>query len=707
MSSGVPESLAGWPRRTRALLAVAARFALCAMAAWLAALLLELADIDASLRRVPGRFGYLSEVALACSLLWLPVLGLLHALRWLLKSRVRRADLLLCALLAAAIALPSQRRAQLLTGGTGMLDAPDELLVRIAIAAALVAGYLAVWAIHLMLCRMPQRDGALERRSRWRRLASAAAFVLGTTAVIGFAYAVNEKLRAYAFLVSFLMPGAWLFGASLWYGSLIRSPRTSLWTTLSVAFVFGGVAYGFENEAAVRHAKAELIRRGGLAALSEAARHFAPPPGYATLALDRPDRFRCPPAPARATVATGHEHRRNVIFISVDSFRRDALGRTVGGRPLTPALDGFARESMSFERAITPYPATLFALGGTLTGLYPSELLLAPPTLPDVLQLTASSWDARIAIWPDVVWFRRSALPRLITRSLGASLWPGAAEQTDKMIHELRDARARGKRTFAWIHYYEPHQMLSKESRDLGERPRERYDALVGLVDREIARLLDTLKSLGYYDDSLIAVFGDHGEAIGELGYYGHHVYLNHFIGDIPLMIRAPGLTPGTSQQLASLTDLAPTLLEWTGTTAPALASDARSLFELARSTDDRYGLSEAFPVRGRLLYELVREPITSEAGLRDRWSLVRSGSADYQPKVALVGSRYRLIVNRVTGDEEFYDRVNDPAERDDLSDRELPEHRRMRRELATVVRRMSERIHCRVAALPEPPATK
>jgi arylsulfatase A-like enzyme len=200
-------------------------------------------------------------------------------------------------------------------------------------------------------------------------------------------------------------------------------------------------------------------------------------------------------------------------------------------------------------------------------------------------------------------------------------------------------------------------------------------------------------------------VFGDHGEALGELGYYGHHVYLNHFIGDIPLFLYAPDLPAGRSEQLASITDLAPTILEWTGTAAPELASDARSLFQLARSADERYGLSEAFPVRGRLLYELVREPISSLDALRERLALVRSGSVDYQPKVALVGSNYRLLVNRVTGDEEFYDRVEDRTEQHDLAERDLPAQRRMRDALKATMHRMSERIYCRVAALPSPPA--
>jgi hypothetical protein len=64
---------------------------------------------------------------------------------------------------------------------------------------------------------------------------------------------------------------------------------------------------------------------------------------------------------------------------------------------------------------------------------------------------------------------------------------------------------------------------------------------------------------------------------------------------------------------------------------------------------------------------------------------------------VALVSARYRLIVNRVTGAEEFYDRSLDPRETRDLSQDELPAYGRMRAALAERERALSERIYCRV----------
>lgn len=203
------------------------------------------------------------------------------------------------------------------------------------------------------------------------------------------------------------------------------------------------------------------------------------------------------------------------------------------------------------------------------------------------------------------------------------------------------------------------------------------------------------LRSMDYLNDSLIVLFSDHGEALGEFGYFGHHVYLNHFATDVPLIVHAPGVKPARVSQLALLSDISATVLAWLN--LPNDARDARDLLTLRDDHAERYGVSEAFPVRGRTLYDVARSPIRSTAELSERLERLRTAAIDYQPKVSLVSTRYRLIVNRVTGTEELYDRVKDPSERDDLSTGKLKVHKRMREALADIMRERSERIYCRV----------
>jgi arylsulfatase A-like enzyme len=253
----------------------------------------------------------------------------------------------------------------------------------------------------------------------------------------------------------------------------------------------------------------------------------------------------------------------------------------------------------------------------------------------------------------------------------------------------------RKRSTFTWVHYYEPHTTPITRSGDTEALARQSYAQLVREVDKQIGRLWSELERLDYLKDSLIIIFSDHGEALGEFGYFGHHVYLNQFATDVPLIVHAPDVAPGNVNQLALLSDIAPTVLNWVG--LPSSAYDARDLLSLRDDHSERFGVSEAFPVRGRALYEVARSPIHTPAELNKRIEQLRTAAIDYQPKVSLVSDRYRLIVNRVTGNEEFYDRVKDPTEKDDLAPQKLKIHKRMRRALKTTMEQRSERIYCRV----------
>jgi arylsulfatase A-like enzyme len=387
-----------------------------------------------------------------------------------------------------------------------------------------------------------------------------------------------------------------------------------------------------------------------------------------------------------------------VILISIDTLRKDALSLRLDGQPAAPVLQALAAKSVSFERAVTTYPATLFALSSALTGQSPSEVLFAPKPPDNLFTQTRQLFREQLIALPSASWFRRPPVPELLTQAALPTFWPDAEKSTTWMINRLRQARALQHRTFAWIHYFEPHtSKVSGRGRTAEQRAKRSYASLVHQVDQQLGRLLQALATLGYLNDSLLIVFSDHGEALGELDYFGHHVYLNQFATDVPLLVHAPGLAAQRSERLVLLSDITPTVLEWIG--RPAMAGDARSLF--SEDQAERYGMSEAFPIRGPALYEVARVPITNAQTLAQRMQLIRTAAIDYQPKVSLVSSRYRLIVNRETGAEEFYDRVQDPNEEHELSQDSLPVQHDMRDALRTLQLRLSERIYCRVIDRP------
>ncbi|WP_423750907.1 sulfatase [Salinirarus marinus] len=63
----------------------------------------------------------------------------------------------------------------------------------------------------------------------------------------------------------------------------------------------------------------------------------------------------------------------NVLFVVMDTVRKDHLTPYGYDRPTTPGLDAFAEEATVFEEAVAPAPWTLPVHASLFTGLYPSQ----------------------------------------------------------------------------------------------------------------------------------------------------------------------------------------------------------------------------------------------------------------------------------------------------------------------------------------------
>jgi choline-sulfatase len=696
-------------RFLRALFSKALPFWVCGCAAWLGLLALDIGAESADAKQYIARVQYLTELACQYSTLFLGPLIALHCVRSLWLRWSHRADLWLSLLVCAALAQPSYKRAYVLSSGSLLFESGARLRVLVAVTLGLLCGAIAVWHAHLALVGAPRHTlgDALARQPKPRRLALTLALsVAGGAILYGFSETVSRELRAYLFLTQYLLPFAFLFAASVLYGLQCRAARW-LSTVLALALAVA-LCTGQGNQNTVHRAQAFFERRAGLIALTDLAISAQRSAPYANVDVSHSESFQCrakdsdPELGGRPPTPAERAGRRNVILISVDTLRQDALRTTDSEGPITPALRRIAKRSLSFERAVTTYPATLFAIGSALTGESPSEVMFAPRPPPNLFTRVASRFqDVNIAL-PNASWFKRSPIPELFTQVVQPSFFQDAEHATSYVLGRLRDARYRKRTSFTWIHYYEPHTTQITRGRDAEKNARRSYGQLVRGVDRQIERLWNELERLNYLNDSLIIIFSDHGEALGEFGYFGHHVYLNQFATDVPLIVHAPGVAPAQVQQLALLSDIAPTVLSWLG--LPSDAHEARDLLSLVKDRSERFGVAEAFPVRGRALYDVARAPIHTPAQLSERVEQLRTAAIDYQPKVSLVSARHRLIVNRVTGAEEFYDRAKDPAERNDLAPQKPKAYKHMRKALQDIMRERSERIYCRVRDIGPPP---
>lgn len=95
---------------------------------------------------------------------------------------------------------------------------------------------------------------------------------------------------------------------------------------------------------------------------------------------------------------------------------------------------------------------------------------------------------------------------------------------------------------------------------------RASYFAMCDLIDDQVGRLIDSLKSTGQYDNTIIVFMSDHGEMLGDHGIYLKGPFFYDCAIRVPLMISWPGkIRSQTSDALVELMDLPQTLLDLCG----------------------------------------------------------------------------------------------------------------------------------------------
>ncbi len=367
------------------------------------------------------------------------------------------------------------------------------------------------------------------------------------------------------------------------------------------------------------------------------------------------------------------EQRRNVALVSIAGLRRDVLGMSVAGRRVAPNLFAWANRSQLVPEASAPYPGALLALSGALSGVSASRTLLLPRPPETLFHAVAPRITNRCAFLPATPFFRGSTFKHFVTHGARINFGRTAAKQTDDTLSFVQKARAKTERFMSFTHYGQPRaRAVVEQTAKFGGGARGRYFAEVAHVDAEFGRLVAQLEAQGALADTLIIVFGDHGQALGERGYYGDGMFLNGWMTDVPLIVHVPSgahLTVGT---VAQTTDIAPTVLHYLSI-APGPGMTGVSLFG-PHAGASRVLVAEAFSLGRRNFEGFVKEPIKSRSELKRRTDLVQRGFGQYPSRVSVRQGRERLIVNRRVGSTTLIDLGRDSGEQRNLS-AERPQH--------------------------------
>ena len=299
----------------------------------------------------------------------------------------------------------------------------------------------------------------------------------------------------------------------------------------------------------------------------------------------------------------------NVLLVTLDTTRADALSCYGRQRGTTPNLDALAAEGERFTQAYTSAPLTLPAHASMLTGLYPlrhgvRENGLWPlsdeaDTLAERAReagydtaafLAAVVLDERFGLDQGFAHFdtpRRSA-----TQDTSHYTERDAASVVDAALAWF-DRRQDERPFFTWVHVFDPHAPYAPpEAFRQGVLEPYPYLGELAYVDAELGRLFDTLRARELFDDTVVLVVGDHGEAFGEHGEVSHGPFCYESTLRVPFLLRDPRSTRrGVSEALVSVVDVHPTLLAAMGLT-PAPGIDGIDLGRTEarrRATDGVY----------------------------------------------------------------------------------------------------------------------
>ncbi|MEA2336667.1 MAG: choline-sulfatase, partial [Thermoanaerobaculia bacterium] len=272
--------------------------------------------------------------------------------------------------------------------------------------------------------------------------------------------------------------------------------------------------------------------------------------------------------------------RPNVLVITVDTLRADHLGCYGFTLARTPAIDKLAGESVRFTDAISSAPITMPAHSSIFTGLLPvahgvrdngayalgENAVTLAERLRDAGYTTHAFVSALVLnrrynlnqgfeTYDDDLWAEDE--PKLfMIRERQA---PKTADRFLQWFGEWDKAKA--KPFFTWVHFFDPHQPYHPSVADaaLAVTP---YDAEIAGVDRQIGRIVETLRAKGVLDNTLLILTADHGESLGEHGEQTHAIFVYDATVRVPLLMRyKPAFAPGVYANAMRSVDIVPTVL--------------------------------------------------------------------------------------------------------------------------------------------------
>lgn len=275
--------------------------------------------------------------------------------------------------------------------------------------------------------------------------------------------------------------------------------------------------------------------------------------------------------------------KTNLLIITLDTTRADYIGIYDPGKAdITPHIDRIARQGMAFENCFTSVPQTLPSHCSLFTGKYPIAHGVrnnASYVLPDSEQTLAEIFREKgyttYAVVSSYVLASKFGLSQGFDRyddaldSSQAITSFGSEIPADRVYRKfsLWLEKHFGRKFFAWVHFFDPHQPYEPPAPYDRKFGGNLYAGEVAYVDHFVGKITDDLKKKGIYEKTLVVIFGDHGEDLGEHQEYGHGTFCYDQSIRVPLIFsKNPGFNKtGPALPPLNLVDVMPMILEMYG----------------------------------------------------------------------------------------------------------------------------------------------
>jgi len=373
----------------------------------------------------------------------------------------------------------------------------------------------------------------------------------------------------------------------------------------------------------------------------------------------------------------------NVLLITIDATRYDHTsfgGYKQKGRDTTPRLAELVSQSTSFTYANAPAPGTMASIPAIMTSKffhsgvamdddaprphgYPPKLLPENVMFAEIMK-GGGYYTGAIGSHE---WWTNWGLDQGFDdfdNSIGRIVDPYRVVADQITDHALAFiSRNQNRKWFLWAHYIDPHgrYVAHPDVVDYGTADMDLYDGELRWTDQEIGRLLDELKRLPSYRNTIIVVTSDHGESMGEHGVPTgtHGTALYRELTHVPLIFFIPDLQPKQVGGAVTPLDILPTVTALVGIDTSKLEFEGRSLV-------------------GALFY-----------GRADHDRIVFSETNAPNKRRAAISEHFRLLYYLSNNIYELFDHQRDPEELDNLAPKSPPALDTMKKALGAWMNRV------------------